>query len=236
MLIHHEEMVAIVLHEFVPSMEMSEHVWTLGDLLAHCVSIRWHHLTVLFSKVYNGVVWHRCYCGDFIMDRLAPFHDPNLVYGCSFKKLFFSWCLVFFSIGTGTLQKMSKTKKHGRKKNRHWPIMWLDKLICFASSFEWIYEKEKIHSKVREGKNWPAWRCFVLNLSWQHCRCLWRSWILWSTLRIVSCLVTLTLQQHKNITALLVGAHAFGFKPLLDFFPFLSKIVRVAFGPSYVTS
>jgi len=35
MLIHNGEMVAIILHAFVPSIEASEHVQTLGDLFRY---------------------------------------------------------------------------------------------------------------------------------------------------------------------------------------------------------
>ncbi len=51
--------------------------------------------------------------------------------------------------------------------------------ISNQRGFEWIYEKKKLHQKVRERKNPPAWRCFTLDLSWWHHRCLWRSWIQW---------------------------------------------------------
>lgn len=50
--------------------------------------------------------------------------------------------------------------------------------------FEWIHEKKKLHQKARERKNPPAWRCFALDLSWWHHRCLWQRWIQWWILQI----------------------------------------------------
>ncbi len=56
MLIHNGEMVAIILHAFVPSIEASEHVQTLGDLFRYggtmlrtcSPDLKWHYLGIGF--------------------------------------------------------------------------------------------------------------------------------------------------------------------------------------------
>ncbi|CAN5972234.1 unnamed protein product [Sphagnum jensenii] len=75
MLIHHGEMMAIILHEFVPSTKALEHVRTLGDLFR-----------------YDGTILHSCsresrmalfrhkFCrGDLIVDR-SPRHEIVILF------------------------------------------------------------------------------------------------------------------------------------------------------------
>jgi hypothetical protein len=53
MLIHNGEMMAIILHAFVPSTEASEHVQTFGDLFRYGGTM----LCTSSPEVLNGVVW-----------------------------------------------------------------------------------------------------------------------------------------------------------------------------------
>jgi hypothetical protein len=78
MLIHHGEMVAILLHGFVLSTKASKHVQTLGYLFRYNGTISrscfWEFKMALFG--------HKFCHGDLTVDRSAPFHCPNSVYGC----------------------------------------------------------------------------------------------------------------------------------------------------------
>jgi len=82
MLIHHWEMMAIILHEIVPSTEASEHVRTLGDLFRYDGTI----LRSCFRESRMALFEHKFCRGDLIVNKSIPFHSPD---GCSFTKPFF---------------------------------------------------------------------------------------------------------------------------------------------------
>jgi hypothetical protein len=82
MLIHHGEMMAIILHEFVSSTEASEHVRTLGDLFRYGGTI----LRFCFRESRMALFGHRFCQGDLTVDMSIPLHGPD---GCSFTKPFF---------------------------------------------------------------------------------------------------------------------------------------------------
>ncbi len=78
MLIHHGEIVAILLFGFVALMEASEHVDTLGDLFQYGGTI-----SQSCFRESRMVLFRHIFCrGDLTMDRSAPFPRPNSTYGC----------------------------------------------------------------------------------------------------------------------------------------------------------
>ncbi len=78
MLIHHGEMVAILLHRFIPLTEASEHVQTLGYLFQYGGTI-----SRSYSRESRMTLFGHRFChGDLTMDRSTPFHYPNSAYGC----------------------------------------------------------------------------------------------------------------------------------------------------------
>jgi hypothetical protein len=82
MLIHHGEMMAIILHKFVSSTKALEHVRMLGDFF-------WYGGTILHfcSRESRMVLFGHMFCrGDLTVDKSIPFHSPD---GCSFTKPFF---------------------------------------------------------------------------------------------------------------------------------------------------
>jgi len=82
MLIHHGEMMAIILHEFVSSTETSEHVRALGNFFRYGGTI-----LRFCSRESRMVLFGHKFCrGDLIVDKSIPFHSPD---GCSFTKPFF---------------------------------------------------------------------------------------------------------------------------------------------------
>ncbi len=112
MLIHHGEMMALILHGFVPSSEAPEHVRMLGDLFQYGGTM----LRTCSPESRMALFGHRFCCGDLTMDMSVHFCSQD---GCSFKKIYFifsSWRANFFPSGTGTLGKeMCETKGLGRK-------------------------------------------------------------------------------------------------------------------------
>ncbi len=70
MLIHHGEMVAIILHKFVAMTEVSKHVQTLGSFF--------QHNGIYFWEIRMSLFGHKVYRKDFIVDRLIPLNNPNL--------------------------------------------------------------------------------------------------------------------------------------------------------------
>jgi hypothetical protein len=86
MLIHHGEMVAILLHGFVVSTEASEHVQTLGYLFQYGGTI-----SRSCSREFRMALFGHRFCrGDLTVDRSAPFHCPNSAYGYyNLNNLFF---------------------------------------------------------------------------------------------------------------------------------------------------
>jgi hypothetical protein len=90
MLIHNGEMVAIILHAFVLSIEASEHIQTLGDLFRYGGTMR-RTCSLEFQMALFG---HRFCCGDLIMDR-SVFCNQD---GCSFRNFYFTF--FFFSHGS----------------------------------------------------------------------------------------------------------------------------------------
>jgi hypothetical protein len=65
MLIHHEEMIIIILHEFVPSSQASEHVRTLGNFFRYGGTI----LRSYFRETRMALFGHRFCRGDLTVDR-----------------------------------------------------------------------------------------------------------------------------------------------------------------------
>lgn len=82
MLIHHGEMMAIILHEFVPSTEVSEHVRTLGNFFRYGNTI----LCSYSRESRMALFGHMFYRDNLTVDRSVPFHSPD---GCLFTKPFF---------------------------------------------------------------------------------------------------------------------------------------------------
>ncbi|CAN5970101.1 unnamed protein product, partial [Sphagnum jensenii] len=82
MLIHHGEMMAIILHKFVSSTEASEYVRMLRDLFQYSGTI----LHSYFREFRMALFGHKFCRGDLIVNRSIPFHNPD---GCSFTKPFF---------------------------------------------------------------------------------------------------------------------------------------------------
>jgi hypothetical protein len=78
MLIHHGEMVAILLHGFIALIETLEHVDTLRDLFQYGGTIS----RSCSQKSKMALFGNRFCPGDLIVDRSAPFHRPNSAYGC----------------------------------------------------------------------------------------------------------------------------------------------------------
>jgi hypothetical protein len=120
MLIHHGEMVAILLHRFVPSTKASEHLQTLGYLFRYGGTI-----SRSCSRESRMALFGHKFCRfNLTVDRSAPFHCPNSVYACYNLNNLFSHDAWFSFLQVPTpLQKMLKTRKLGRKKNWSAPQM-----------------------------------------------------------------------------------------------------------------
>jgi hypothetical protein len=93
MLIHNGEMVAIILHAFVPSIEASKHVQTLGDLFRYGGTM----LRTCSPESQMALFGHRFCRGDLTVDRSVLYNQD----GCSFRKILFcfffsSWRVKFF--------------------------------------------------------------------------------------------------------------------------------------------
>lgn len=82
MLIHNGDMIAIILHGFVPPGEVSEHVRTLGDLFRYGGTI----VRSCFRESKMVLFGHRFCRGDLTVDRWVPFPGPNFAFGCSLTK------------------------------------------------------------------------------------------------------------------------------------------------------
>jgi hypothetical protein len=110
MLIQHGEMVAIILHELVPSAEPSEHVHTLGDLFRYSGTM----LRSCSSKSRMTLFGHTFCRGDFTVDRSVFLNSPNSTNGCSFKNLFFSFPMTFcfFSLEYRHTPKDARNKRN----------------------------------------------------------------------------------------------------------------------------
>jgi hypothetical protein len=81
MLIHNGEMVAIILHAFVPSIEASEHVQTLGDLFRYGGTM----FRTCSPEFLMALFGHRSCRGDLTVDRSVLCNQD----GCSFRKFLF---------------------------------------------------------------------------------------------------------------------------------------------------
>jgi hypothetical protein len=112
MLIHKGDMIAVILHGFVPPGEVSEHIRTLGDLSRYGGTI-----VRSCSRESKMVLFGHRFCrGDLTMDRWVPFpSQKNFTFGCSAFS-FSSGHQVFPSAGIGTMPKMPETERIGRKK------------------------------------------------------------------------------------------------------------------------
>jgi hypothetical protein len=76
MLIHHGEMVAILLHGFVPLTKALEHLQTLEYLFRYGGIISWS----CSQESRMALFGHRFCRSDLTVDRSSPFHCPNSVY------------------------------------------------------------------------------------------------------------------------------------------------------------
>jgi hypothetical protein len=92
MLIHNGEMVAIILHAFVPSTEAAEHVQTLGDLFRYGGTM----LRTYSPESRMALFGHRFCRGDLIMDRSVLCNQDGCGFRNSFFTFFFSWRVKFF--------------------------------------------------------------------------------------------------------------------------------------------
>jgi hypothetical protein len=112
MLIHKGDMIAVILHGFVPPGEASEHVQTLGDLFRYGGTI-----VRSCSRESKMVLFGHRFCrGDLTVDRWVPFpSQKNFTFGCSAFS-FSSGHQVFPSAGIGTVPKMPETERIGHKK------------------------------------------------------------------------------------------------------------------------
>ncbi len=114
MLIHKGDMIAIILHGFVPPGEAFEHVRTLGNLFRYGGTI-----VRSCSRESKMVLFGHKFCrGDLTVDKWVPSpRQKNFAFGCSaFSFSSGSGLVVFPSAGIGTLPKMPETERIGRKK------------------------------------------------------------------------------------------------------------------------
>ncbi len=88
MLIHNGEMVAIILHAFVPPTEASEDVQTLGDLFRYGGTM----LCTCSPESRMALFGHRFCRGNLTVDRWVLYNQD----GCGFRNFFFYF---FFSHG-----------------------------------------------------------------------------------------------------------------------------------------
>jgi hypothetical protein len=108
MLIHNGEMMAIILHAFVPSTEASEHIQTLRNLFRYGGTM----LRTCSPESQMALFGHRFCRGDLTVDRSVLCNQD----GCSFKKIYFTFFLMareFLSFQIPAHQE----KKCGRQRN-----------------------------------------------------------------------------------------------------------------------
>jgi len=158
MLIHHGEMMALILHGFVPSNEAPEHVRTLGDLFRYSGTM----LHTCSPESRMALFGHKFCRSDLTVDRSVPFCSQD---GCSFRNFYFtfsSWRANFFPLGTGTSGKqMCETKGPGRKMN--WKNLQMPgrQNLCRQTS---------VRSSRRGSKSWTIFSqrsCHVERLEWK---------------------------------------------------------------------
>jgi hypothetical protein len=75
MLIHHGEMMAIILHEFVPLAEVSEHVRTLGDLFQYD-----NIILRSYSQESQMVVWTQVLSRQFHYGQVDTLPQPGWMF------------------------------------------------------------------------------------------------------------------------------------------------------------
>jgi hypothetical protein len=109
MLIHNGEMVAIILHAFVPSIEASEHVQTLGDLFRYGGTM----LRTCSPESQMALFGHRFCRGDLTMDRSVLSNQD----GCSFINFYFTF-FFFMAREVLSFQVLAQhEKKHKRQRD-----------------------------------------------------------------------------------------------------------------------
>ncbi len=107
MLIHNGEMVAIILHAFIPSIEASEHVQTLGDLFRYGGTM----LRTCSPESQMALFGHRFCRGDLTVDRWVLCNQD----GCSFRKKII---LFFFSFMACEVLSFQVPAQHEEKCKR----------------------------------------------------------------------------------------------------------------------
>jgi hypothetical protein len=106
MLIHNGEMVAIILHAFVPSIEASEHVQTLGDLFRYGGTM----LHTCSPESQMALFGHKFCRGDLTMDRSVLCNQD----GCSLK----IFCFTFFFLMAREVLSFQEPAQHEKKRRR----------------------------------------------------------------------------------------------------------------------
>jgi hypothetical protein len=106
MLIHNGEMVAIILHAFVPSIEASEHVQTLGDLFRYGGTM----LHTCSPESQMALFGHRFCRGDLTVDRSVLCNQD----GCSFINFYFT----FFFLMAHEVLSFQVPAHHEKKRRR----------------------------------------------------------------------------------------------------------------------
>jgi hypothetical protein len=144
MLIHHGEMIAIILHELVLPTEVLEHVRTLGDLFRYNGTIFRSS-----SQEFRMALFKHKFChGNRIVEKLVPFPDPDFVHGCSFRKPFFLTTSSFLSL------KYWHTGKKNIKNKEIWLQEKLEHFVdTWATEFVQANWRSRLTSWLRELDN-----------------------------------------------------------------------------------
>jgi len=106
MLIHNGEMVAIILHAFVPSIEALEHVQTLGDFFRYGGTM----LCTCSPESQMALFGHKFCRGDLTVDR-SVFCNQD---GCSFRNFYFT----FFFLMVREVLSFQVPAQHEKKRRR----------------------------------------------------------------------------------------------------------------------
>jgi transposase len=157
MLIHHGEMMALILHGFVPSSEAPEHVRTLGDLFRYNSTM----LRTCSSESRMALFGHKFCHGDLTVDRSIPFCSQD---GCSFKKI-----ILLFPHGAqiSFLQVPAHRENNVRNKGT-WSQDELEEST--DAGRQNLCRRTCVRSPRRGSKNWIAFSprsCHLERLKWE---------------------------------------------------------------------